>query len=310
MRASRILTGLVVASLALAPALAVAKAGGGASMGSRGARTYSAPPSTNTAPSMAAPMDRSMAPRTPGESIGSPAGMPGRSSGFMSGLAGGLLGVGIGSMLFGGGLFGGGGFGLTGLLGLLIQGALLFFVGRWLFRRFAGQSAMAGGPAPRMAQPAPMAMQQAAMQRAAMQGAGAGGSMAVNKDDYVAFEQLLQGIQAAWSAQDTRSLANLATPEMAGYFAEQLADQASRGVVNSVTHVKLDQGDLSEAWNEGARDYATVAMKFSALDVTRDRTGRVVEGDLALRTMTTELWTFVRARGGRWILSAIQQVRS
>ena len=305
MRASRILTGLVVASLALAPALAVAKAGGGASMGSRGARTYSAPPSTNTSPSMAAPMERSMAPRAPGESIGSPAGMPGRSGGFMSGLAGGLLGVGIGSMLFGGGLFGGGGFGLTGLLGLLIQGALLFFVGRWLFRRFAGQSAMAGGAAPRMAQAAPMAMQ-----GAAMQGGGAGGAMAVNKDDYVAFEQLLQGVQAAWSAQDTRSLANLATPEMAGYFAEQLADQASRGVVNSVTHVKLEQGDLSEAWNEGARDYATVAMKFSALDVTRDRTGRVVEGDLALRTMTTELWTFVRARGGRWILSAIQQVRS
>ncbi len=230
--------------------------------------------------------------------MGSPMGVPGRSGGFMSGLAGGLLGVGIGSLLFGGGLFGGGGFGFTGLLGLLIQGALLFFAGRWLFRRFAGQPAMAGGPSPRLAVPM------------AMQGAAVGGAMAVNKDDYVAFEQLLQGVQAAWSAQDTRALSTLATPEMAGYFAEQLADQASRGVVNSVTHVKLEQGDLSEAWNEGARDYATVAMKFSALDVTRDRTGRVVEGDLALRTMTTELWTFVRAQGGRWILSAIQQVRS
>ena len=218
----------------------------------------------------------------------------------MSGLAGGLLGVGIGSLLFGGGMFGGGGFGIMSLFSLLLQGALLFFVVRWLFRRFAGP-AMAGGSAMHMASPAPNVMP--------MQGAVAGGAVAVNKDDYVAFEQLLQGVQAAWSTRDTKALSNLASPEMAGYFAEQLADQASRGVTNSVTHVKLEQGDLSEAWNEGARDYATVAMKFSALDVTRDQAGRVVEGDLALRTMTTELWTFVRASGGRWILSAIQQVR-
>ncbi len=301
MRRPNILTALVVATLALAPALAVAKAGGGASFGSRGARTYSAPPSTNTAPSMASPMERSMAPRAPagpvGDSIGA---VPQRRGGFMSGLAGGLLGVGIGSMLFGGGMFGGGGgFGVMGFLSLLIQGALLFFLARWLFRRFAGGLATAGAPAMRMQAPGVVPMQ----------GAAVGGALAVNKDDYTAFEQLLQGVQAAWSTRNTNALSNLATPEMAGYFAEQLADQASRGVTNSVTHVKLEQGDLSEAWNEGGRDYATVAMKFSALDVTRDQAGRVVDGDLALRTMTTELWTFVRARGGRWILSAIQQVR-
>ena len=41
---------LAAAILALAPALADARPGGGASMGSRGSRTYSTPPSTNTAP--------------------------------------------------------------------------------------------------------------------------------------------------------------------------------------------------------------------------------------------------------------------
>ena len=96
---------------------------------------------------------------------------------------------------------------------------------------------------------------------------------------------------------------------MVSYFGEQLAEQSSRGLRNSVTHVKLEQGDLSEAWAEGNREYATVAMRFSALDVTRDQAGRVVEGDLALRSMATELWTFVRASGGRWMLSAIQQAR-
>ena len=43
-------------------------------------------------------------------------------------------------------------------------------------------------------------------------------------------------------------------------FAEQLAENSSRGLVNRVTDVKLLQGDLSEAWRENNDDYATVAM--------------------------------------------------
>jgi predicted lipid-binding transport protein (Tim44 family) len=50
-------------------------------------------------------------------------------------------------------------------------------------------------------------------------------------------------------------------------------------------------------------------MRFSALDVTRDATGRVVEGDAATRAMITEVWTFVRHPGEAWVLSAIQQTR-
>src|SRR4051812_3339947 len=104
-RGSRLLTAAAVAALVLAPAFADARIWGGGSMGSRGSNTYSPPPSTRTAPSTAAPMERSMAPRSPSVMPGG-AGMPGQMaprSGFMSGLAGGLIGAGIGSMLFGGG---------------------------------------------------------------------------------------------------------------------------------------------------------------------------------------------------------------
>ncbi len=295
-------------SIALLPSVAMAKAGGGFSFGSRGNRTYSAPPTTQTAPSQAMPMDRSLAPRVaPSAPFGgaAPYAQP-RRSGFMSGLAGGLLGVGLGSMLFGGGLFGGNGFGFLSLIGLLLQGALLFFVARWLFRMFAPQAAMAGANLRGMAAPSPM---QGTMPSGAGTGAGTANSLVITKADYTAFEQLLQSVQTAWSNADTRALSGVATPEMVGYFSEQLAEQASRGVRNSVTHVKLEKGDLAEAWREANRDYATVAMQFSALDVTRDASGRVVDGDLALRTMTTELWTFMRVQGGQWLLSAIQQVR-
>ena len=131
----------------------------------------------------------------------------------------------------------------------------------------------------------------------------------VTAADYQAFEQLLKNLQAAWTAHDLNAIRMMSTPEMLSYFAEQLADQASRGVRNSVTDVSLQQGDLSEAWSEQGRDYATVAMKFSMIDVTTDAAGRVVDGSPSEHVTATELWTFVRSQGGNWILSAIQQVR-
>jgi predicted lipid-binding transport protein (Tim44 family) len=97
---------------------------------------------------------------------------------------------------------------------------------------------------------------------------------------YDTFEHLLDGIQAAYSKEDLNAVRALATPEMVSYFAEDLARNASRGIVNQVSDVKLVQGDLAEAWREGSTDYATVAMKFSLVDKMVDRsTGRVVEGD-------------------------------
>ena len=79
-----------------------------------------------------------------------------------------------------------------------------------------------------------------------------------------------------------------------------------RPQINHVTDVKLLQGDLAEAWREGDTDYATVAMKFALKDNMVERaSGRTVEG--GERSEITELWTFMRARGGNWLLSAIQQ---
>jgi predicted lipid-binding transport protein (Tim44 family) len=100
----------------------------------------------------------------------------------------------------------------------------------------------------------------------------------------------------------------MASPEILGYFSEALSANVSRGVVNTVDAVKLEQGDLSEAWSEADLDYASVAMRFSLLDVTRNTDGKIVEGSDQVRSEATEVWTFLRSRGGRWIVSAIQQV--
>jgi predicted lipid-binding transport protein (Tim44 family) len=306
-RSSHLIAGLAALALALAPGLAEARAGGGGSIGSRGSMTYSAPPSTRTAPNSAQPMQRSMTqPAAPSYGsqggFGTPAYQP-RSS-FVSGLMGGLIGAGIGGLLFGHG-FWGGGLGFGGFFGFLIQMFLLVLAVRFLFRLFAGgrRPAFAGGPNifNRTAAAGPMPMG----------GGRAAGppSVEIAPADYQQFEQLLQGIQAAWSAHDLNGLQAMATPEMVSYFSDQLSEQASRGVRNEVTDVRLVSGDLAQAWSEQGRDYATVAMRFSMVDVTRDTAGRIVDGNPNEHVTATEIWTFVRSRGGHWILSAIQQAR-
>ncbi len=241
---------------------------------------------------------------------GSPAyGYQGRSSGFMSGLMGGLIGAGIGGLLFGHG-FMGGGLGMFGFLGLLLQIFLLVWVVRFVYRLIMGGRSpmMAGGPNifARVGMPGP-----GPMGGATPGGPRPGGPppIAIGPEDYQQFEQLLKGVQAAWSAHDLNGLQAMATPEMVSYFADQLSEQVSRGVRNSVTDVNLVSGDLAQAWTEQGRDYATVAMRFSMIDVTRDGSGRVVDGSPTEHITATEIWTFVRSRGGHWILSAIQQAR-
>ena len=132
----------------------------------------------------------------------------------------------------------------------------------------------------------------------------------IKGEDFQSFERTLIEVNAAWSREDIAALSRLATPEMVGFFRDDYAALAQRGWKNETRDVKLEQGDLSEAWNEGPRDFATVAMRFSLIDVTRDvKTGAVTEGDPNVRTETVELWTFVRVQGGPWTLSAIQQTK-
>jgi hypothetical protein len=70
-RAIAVIVALAV-PLAMAISSADARVGGGGSSGSRGSRTYSAPPSTTTAPNAAQPMNRTFTqPGSPG--MGAPA---------------------------------------------------------------------------------------------------------------------------------------------------------------------------------------------------------------------------------------------
>jgi predicted lipid-binding transport protein (Tim44 family) len=306
----------IVLSLAVPVMLTIsaadARIGGGGSSGSRGSRTFSAPPSTSTAPNAAQPFNRTMTqPGSPGMAAGAAnkGGFFNRPGmGMLGGLAAGFLGAGLLGMLFGGGMFGGLG-GLSSIIGLILQIGLIIIVVRlamnWWQRRNATASAYAG---PSGTGPTAAAGPLASFRSGSGFGLGSGSApLEIGPSDYEAFERLLGEIQAAWSNEDIAKLHTLASPEMVSYFTQDLQANNARGVVNKVSDVKLMQGDLAEAWREGDTDYASVAMRFGLVDKTIDRaSGRVVEGS-DRPTEATEVWTFVRPRGTNWELSAIQQ---
>jgi predicted lipid-binding transport protein (Tim44 family) len=321
----------VAATLIFIASEADARAGRGFSGGSRGARTYSAPPPTATAPNAASPFQRSATqpnatrPSTPATAPA--AGMAGRpgglfGGGLLGGLAAGFIGAGLFGLLSGHGFLGGLG-GFASFLGLLLQIGLVIIVARlawaWWQRR-QQQPAYASGPSPRdngMANSRGLGSGLGGGLGGSFGGMFGGGASAapagtpiqIEASDYDEFERILGEVQQAYSDEDIAALRSRTTPEMLSYLQEDLADNARRGVVNKVSDITLRQGDLAEAWREDDAEYATVAMRYGLIDQTLDRaTGRIVEGSSA-PTEATELWTFRREPRGNWELSAIQQTQ-
>jgi predicted lipid-binding transport protein (Tim44 family) len=304
------LTGLALvmaAGLSLVAAdVADARIGGGKSFGSRGTRTYTAPPATNTAPG-AAPIDRSITQRNATTAQGTraapQAAQPSRF-GWRGLLMGGLFAAALG------GIFGFGA--LASMLGFLLQFALIagaiylavaFFRSRSqpMTARASASGNASGGPGADI------------LSRQSLGGAATASDtpVKIGQADLDSFERLLGEIQTAYSREDADALGERATPEMLSHFLEELSDLQKQGLRNEISDVKLLQGDLAEAWREAGTDYATVAIRYALKDVTRERaTGRVISGDSGRPAEVKELWTFRRddrSRADGWQLSAIQQ---
>ena len=347
-RVGRVLATFAVASMVMLTVVDLAEARrGGSSFGSRGTRTFSQPPVTRTAPADATPINWTMTPQnqatTPGaagqQNMGQAA-RPGvqRPGGFFGGFAGSMLGgLALGGLI---GMMMGNGFGgMAGMLGMLLQIALIGGAVMLALRFFRNrQTAAPAGYGPRGAATSPMqgfgqgqnsgsGSGMPSFKIPSIGGALGGGALGggaarpaqprmaddttdeigVGGEDLGQFETMLKEVQAAYAAEDYATLRKLTTPEAMSWLAEELSDNATKGLKNEVRDVHLVQGDVAEAWNEDGDDYATVAMRYESIDVTRDRaTGRVVEGDPDNLTETVELWTFLRKRGGDWQVSAIQ----
>jgi predicted lipid-binding transport protein (Tim44 family) len=139
-------------------------------------------------------------------------------------------------------------------------------------------------------------------------------SSAVGPADRDKFNQILSDVQTAWSHQNLDALKHLTTPEIVHYFSTTLSENVSREVENHVEDLRVLDAAVTESWTEDDTDYATVQFRWAARDYTisltkqRGEPGYVVEGDDKNPTEASEAWTFMRYRGGKWLLSAIQQI--
>lgn len=336
LNSSKLIAVCIVTSLIGLPTLSLAKARGGGGfssgarggsssmgMGSRGSRTYQdngAKPieqSTTAKPSTTPPPHTANSPMAQPAPATSPSWW--QRNPLLAGIAGGLAGTWIGHMIFGATESSAktteaadaepgsasSSFGLVLLLMLIGAGALYYFkkvrqtpapVFTGLSRNTAARGSLldisshdrTAGPTTNMA-------------------------YTVTPEDQTTFQQLLIDIQSAWTAQDVAALRRCLTPEMLSYFSTALAEDNSRGVQNHVEGVELIKGDVREAWSEGDQDYATVDLRWNARDYTvsttipRGEPGYLIEGSEETPTESSEVWTFMRVRDGRWLLSAIQE---
>lgn len=338
---------IICALIAFSPLLAEARAGGSRSggsqshqsMGSRGSKTHDnngskpmersmtqkSAPTTTTPPRQA----NSVPPQQAAPMAPQPTAQPSffQRHPFMSGIAGGLVGSWIGSMLFNhsrgeaSGVRDGNDWDAAAspagnMLGSLIPFLLfagLIMLGFWLYRRNAGQALASNTAGYNTLRSVPIQKNEAYSE--GLDSAGPTTvSLPIGQSDLSAFTELLAGVQSAWGKANLLELKRLVTPEMLTYFSESLSNNASQGIENRIEQVTVLKQTVQDAWEEENLQYATALITWNALDYTikLDRKqgdpDYVVEGDMHKPADTSETWTFVRSRGGRWLLSAIQQI--
>jgi len=237
----------------------------------------------------------------------------------MGGLAGFALGGLLGSMLFGGG-FGGG----IGLLEILLIGAGLFLLFRFVSARrqqqptyatagapypsgdaYAGGSAY-GGTAPQETATPEMPAVASDLDR----GLGHIRSMDPSFDPgFVAdaARGLFGDVQRALTARDMSPVSGRLTSRMYTELTEQCDRLRAARQTNRMEAMNLRRADVTEAWQESGQDFVTVYLGGSLVDYTvDDATGTVVAGAKAPQEFE-EFWTFARPVGPNpWRLSAIQ----
>ena len=114
--------------------------------------------------------------------------------------------------------------------------------------------------------------------------------------------------QAAWTAQDIGPVRDRVTPEMYVELQAQCARLQNIGHADRVERIEIT-AEITEAWQESGRDYATAHIDGSIVDYTMDEaTHSLIYGSRTVPRGIEEFWTFTRPAGlNFWMLSAIQR---
>ncbi len=240
---------------------------------------------------------------------------------MMSTFGAALAGTWLGSMLFGsnagaigmaganGGVAGGGGM-FSGLMPIILLGLLIWVVIKFANRKSSNGNIINGNVDNQggFENGGPIGYGQTA-EHIALQ------NIDLPESEKQRFATILVKVQQAWSNQDVATLKMLTTPEMSKYFLDSLNQNQSQNLQNKIENLIVLSTTIGESWEEDNLQYATVVLKWSALDynINTDKNIDdplyVSQGDMHNPSEISEAWTFLRyGANGNWILSAIAQV--
>ena len=116
-----------------------------------------------------------------------------------------------------------------------------------------------------------------------------------------AFEMVVQ----AFAAGDLKILRSLLNDEVYDNFSAAVEQREEAEEELETTVIGIKSGDILEARLEGRMAFVTVKFQSEQVNVTRDNSGAVVDGDPTQVTDVTDIWTFARntrARDPNWTL--------
>jgi predicted lipid-binding transport protein (Tim44 family) len=237
------------------------------------------------------------------------------AGGIAGGLLGGMLFSSLGFGGHGGGFGGGGG---IGIMDIIILCGILYFIYWFLKRRRAAKEAEATGAyyqssGPQPVQPANYAPSYEAQAPNTDRTAGIGYIRQMDPSfDESRFTDLCMDIffkiQGAWGNRDMATARNLLTDEMFGILQGDADKLKQEKTINKLENIAVRTVEITEAWQEGGRDFITVRFLANLLDYNVSETGELLSGSKTEPVKFEEYWTFVRPVGNNpWQLSGINQ---
>ena len=118
-----------------------------------------------------------------------------------------------------------------------------------------------------------------------------------------AFEYIVM----AFAEGDTGKLKPLLSKDVFDGFAAAIRTRQEKGETLSTTLVRIKETELTEAAMQGRTASVTVRYVTEQINVTRDKDGKVVDGDPDRITEAVDIWTYernTRSSDPNWILVA------
>jgi predicted lipid-binding transport protein (Tim44 family) len=133
-------------------------------------------------------------------------------------------------------------------------------------------------------------------------------------DHSFAPQQFLDGAKAAYemivtgfAAGDKKSLKTLLSKDVYSGFASAIDDRKKHGMEMNTQFIGIDHAEIFNAELEGKKALITIRFVSELVSVVKDKSGKIVDGDVTETQNITDVWTFERnmsSRDPNWRLVA------